>query len=247
MKKETMERLNKIHESIKPKQSVYQEDTDALDLYLYGDIEQRYWKDEAVIDAQSVQEALNSNPNAKDINVYINSCGGDVFEGVAIYNQLKRANANIHVFVDGSACSIASIIAMAGDTVTMYPTSMMLVHNCWTYTRGNAKELRKAADDLDKAMEANRQAYLDKAGDKLSQDKLLELLDSETWLTAQDCLDLGLCDEIKTEEKPSNPDNDGVNQKVDDYQVFKNCMERYKEETKIEEKEDQLEETGWFF
>lgn len=73
---------------------------------------------------------------------------------------------------------------------------MMLIHNAWNLAIGNAKQLRKAADDLDAIMEGNRQAYLQKAGDKLAEGKLIEMLENETWLTADMCLEYGLCDEV---------------------------------------------------
>ena len=90
----------------------------------------------------------------KQINIYINSRGGSVFEGTAIYNQLRRHPAHKTVYVDGFACSIASVIAMAGDEVVMPRNALMMVHNAMMGVWGNAAELRKAADDLDKINEA---------------------------------------------------------------------------------------------
>ena len=102
--------------------------------------------------------------------------GGSVFEGTAIYNQLKRHPAHKTVYVDGFACSIASVIAMAGDEVVMPRNTMMMIHNMWSCVCGNAAELRKAADDLDIINDAGRQAYLSKAGDKLTEEKLAEMM-----------------------------------------------------------------------
>ena len=107
------------------------------------------------------------------------------------------------MIIDGLAASVASVIAMAGDTVKMYPTSQMMIHNCWTYCQGNANELRKIADQMDGIMESSKIAYLSKAKDKLPKETLDELLDEETYLTAQMCYDYGLCDEIiGAEQKP---------------------------------------------
>jgi hypothetical protein len=89
---------------------------------------------------------------------------------------------------------------MAGDKVIMPPNTMMMIHNMWTCTCGNAKEHRKVADDLDVMMASNRQAYLEKSAGKLTEDKLIELLDGETWLTAHQCQAYGFADEIPTKE-----------------------------------------------
>ncbi|MBN2852048.1 MAG: Clp protease ClpP, partial [Clostridia bacterium] len=121
-------------------------------------------------------------------------------EGTAIYSQLKRHQAQKIVYVDGFACSVASVIAMAGDKVIMPKNTMMMIHNMWTCVCGNAQELRKAADDLDTISNGNRQAYLLKAKDKLTEEKLIEMLNAETWLTADQCVEYGLADEIAGEE-----------------------------------------------
>ena len=95
------------------------------------------------------------------------------------------------------AASIASVIAMSGDAIFMPANAMMMIHNPWTLAQGNADELRKQADDMDRIRESLIEAYLGKAGEKLDRDRLIALLDAETWLTAQECLELGLCDSIE--------------------------------------------------
>ena len=112
----------------------------------------------------------------------------------AIYNQLRRHPAHKTVYVDGFACSVASVIAMAGDEVVMPRNTLMMIHNMWWGAVGNAAELRKSADDLDIINAAGREAYLTKAGEKLTEEKLTELMDAETWLTAEQCIALGLAD-----------------------------------------------------
>jgi len=179
---------------------------DALDLYLYGDVEDiaidwiNYDYVQSENSAKFFREELSKNPDVKQINIYINSYGGSVFEGTAIYNQLKRHAAQKTVYIDGFACSVASIIAMAGDKIIMPKNAMMMIHNMWNIVMGNSKELRKAADDLDTISEGNRQAYLQKAGDKLTETKLIEMLDAETWLTAEQCIGYGLADEYAEKE-----------------------------------------------
>lgn len=169
------------------------------DLELYDDIGEEYdwWTGKTSgISAESITQFLRENQDVDTINVHINSNGGFVFEGITIHNVLKGSGKTINVIIDGLAASIASVIAMAGDTVKMYPTSQMMIHNCWTYCQGNANELRKIADQMDVIMESSKIAYLSKAKDKLPKETLDELLDEETYLTAQMCYDYGLCDEI---------------------------------------------------
>ena len=171
-----------------------------LELYIYGDVEgdgRNWWTDEVIrseTSANTFREDLAAHPDVSQINIYINSYGGSVFEGTAIYNQLKRYPARKTVYVDGFACSIASVIAMAGDEVVMPRNALMMVHNMWMGVCGNAAELRKAADDLDKINEAGRAAYLQKAGDKLTAEAITQLEDGETWLTAEECIRYGLAD-----------------------------------------------------
>lgn len=167
------------------------------DIFIYGDIVTYAW-DEYPEDhnARTFKEDLDALGEVENINVYINSPGGSVFEGVAIHNMLKRHKAKIHVYIDALAASIAGVIAMAGDVVYMYMNSMLMVHQPWTFARGNAADFRKAADDLDRIGESAVQSYLQKSGDKLTEEKLKEMLDAETWLSANEAKQYGLCDVV---------------------------------------------------
>ena len=177
-------------------------DPGTLELYIYGDVEgdgYDWWTGEIIrseTSANAFREALAEHPDAQQIDIYINSYGGSVFEGTAIYNQLRRHPAHKTVHVDGFACSIASVIAMAGDEIIMPRNTLMMIHNMWMVAAGNAADLRKAADDLDTINAAGRAAYLDKAGEKLDEEKLIEMMNAETWLTAAECVELGLADQI---------------------------------------------------
>lgn len=181
-------------------------DPGTLELYIYGDVEgdsYDWWTDEIIrseTSANAFREALAAHPDVQQIDLYINSYGGSVFEGTAIYNQLRRHPAHKTVYVDGFACSIASVIAMAGDEIIMPRNTLMMIHNMWMVAAGNAADLRKAADDLDTINAAGRAAYLDKAGDKLDEEKLAEMMDVETWLTAAECVELGLADQIAEQD-----------------------------------------------
>lgn len=183
-----------------------QADLSTLDLYIYGDVEADgydWWTDDVIrseTSANTFREELAKYPNVNQINLYINSYGGSVFEGMAIYNQLRRHPAHKTVYIDGFACSIASVIAMAGDEIVMPRNALMMVHNMWMHVSGNAAELRKAADDLDKINEAGREAYLQKAGDKLTPELIAQMEDDETWLTAEECIQYGLADRFADKE-----------------------------------------------
>lgn len=170
--------------------------SNSADIFIYGDIVSYRW-DESDTSASSFKEDLDNLGDVSTINLYINSPGGSVFEGIAIHNMLKRHKAKVNVYVDALAASIASVIAMAGDTIIMPKNSMLMIHNPWTFTWGNAAELRKAADDLDRIGNSSKQTYLQKAGDKLSEEKLQEMLDAETWLSADEAFEYGLCDVVE--------------------------------------------------
>lgn len=174
----------------------------SLDIYIYDvvtDYEYDFENDEfkvAEASARHVREMLSENEDAENINIFINSVGGSIYEGLAIYNQLKRSKAYKTVHIDGFACSIASVIACAGDKIIMPKASMMMIHNAWTVAVGNAKELRKAADDLDVMSDTIAQAYMEKSGGKIEEIKLRKLMANETYLPAETCFEYGLCDEI---------------------------------------------------
>lgn len=180
-------------------------DPGVLDLYIYGEVERdgRDWDGriiESETSANHFRDELAKYSNITEIRLYINSDGGSVTEGTAIYNQLRRHPAQKTVYIDGFACSVASVIAMAGDKVIMPRNAMMMIHNAWMIAAGNAAELRKAADDLEAIYRGNRQAYLQKAGEKLTEEELIQMMDNETWLTAEDCIRLGLADEYAEQD-----------------------------------------------
>ena len=172
-----------------------------LVINIHGEIGQSFFnfpdfekEENSVATVKDLQELLNKNKNIPTINIYINSPGGSVSEGITIYNILKRTRAYVRVFIDGFACSIASVIAMAGNAIYMPKSSMQMVHNAWTVAMGNSEELRKVADDLDKINEVVISAYMSKF--KGTEKELRKLLDDESYLTAEECLKYGLCTKI---------------------------------------------------
>lgn len=166
------------------------------DVFIYGEITKWAWEEYGEVSSIAFKNELDELSDVEKINLYINSPGGSVFEGLAIYNMLKRHEARIIVHVDAVAASIASVIAMAGDEIIMPENSLMMIHNAWTFAWGNASELRKQADDLDRINQSSVSTYLNKAGDKLDEETLKQLLDDETWLSADDAYNYGLCTEV---------------------------------------------------
>lgn len=165
---------------------------------IYGDITSWDWYDSDV-SAYNLSKQLEELQGVKQIHVYINSYGGEVAEGLAIYNALKRHNAKVVTHCDGFACSIASVIFMAGDERIMPEASLLMIHNAWIWAAGNAKELRKCAEDLDKISQASVEAY--KANSTLSEDEIKELMDNETWILPEEALEYGFATSVKKAEK----------------------------------------------
>ncbi|WP_407309756.1 head maturation protease, ClpP-related [Desulfosporosinus sp. SB140] len=164
------------------------------ELLLYGDISSTTWWGDEVTPAAFAQDLKNLG-DISTLNIYINSGGGDVFAGLAIYSMLKRHSAQKNVYIDGLAASIASVIAMAGDTVYMPRNAMLMIHKAWTLAVGNANDLRKLADDMDKIDESILTTYQTKTG--LDPETIIDMVNAETWLKAEEAVALGFADEIE--------------------------------------------------
>lgn len=145
-------------------------------------------------------ENLKDVKEGDTVNLYINSMGGSVKEALGIYSALRRCHATVVAYIDGFAASAASVIAMAASKVVMPRNTTMMVHNAAWAVYGNSKDLRKSADDLDIINAAMLQSYIVKAGGKLTQEKLEELTDGETWLSAEECIQYGLADEYAEQD-----------------------------------------------
>lgn len=189
---------------------------ETLNIRIYGDVEPDNYNPftgETKISTTSQNyfaEQLDKYSNVKQINLYINSAGGYVDQGYGIYANLKRHPAHKTCYIDGFANSIASIIALACDKIIMYSNSVMGIHNMRIACFGNAVELRKTADYLDKMMDGNREIYLQRSNGKITPEKLIELLDNETVLTANECVEYGFCDEIVGTPAPNSNKNDHI-------------------------------------
>lgn len=147
------------------------------------------------VTAKDFRDSLDALGDVQRIALRINSPGGDVFDGLAIYNMLRRHGAIITATIDGVAASMASVIAMAGDTVTMPENSMLMIHDPSGAVIGTSKDMRELADALDKIKEGLVGAYASKSG--LSRGQIAELMADETWLTAKEAVELGFADGIE--------------------------------------------------
>ena len=174
------------------------------DLFIHGDITSMRW-DESDVGSYDFANDL-MEVTTPSLTVHINSYGGEVSQGLAIYNLLKSFNGSVKTVCDGFACSAASVIFMAGTEREMPSASLLMIHNAWTYASGNAQSLRKQADDLEKITEPSILAYVEQTGQ--SREKIVELMDAESWLTADEALELGFATKIISNEvKQSTYDN----------------------------------------
>lgn len=169
---------------------------DDADLYIFGDITSYPWREKDK-DAYGIVKELRDT-EAKNLNVHINSYGGAVAEGLAIYNTLKNHSAHVTTICDGFACSAASVIFMAGDKRIMNEASLLMIHNAWTYASGNADDLRKEAEDLDKITEASVNAYMSRVS--ISEEDLKKKMDDETWITAEEAVTDGFATGIMEDD-----------------------------------------------
>lgn len=169
-------------------------DEDVLDIVMYGYVldEESFWDDGGIIADQFAKD-LADYPNAKNINISINSYGGSATAGIAIYNQLKQHPAYVTITVDGIAASAASVIAMAADELIMAIGSQLMTHQAGGGARGYAKDLRQYADTLDNFTNSILDIYQTKCTKK-TRAEIQELVDAETWMSAQQAVDYGFAD-----------------------------------------------------
>jgi ATP-dependent Clp endopeptidase proteolytic subunit ClpP len=146
------------------------------------------------ISVDMFKEQFDLVKNSASIRLLLNSPGGDVFAGMAMYNLLSSVRSKLTVEVLGIAASMASVIALAGQTLVMGEGSFLMIHNPWTITWGDASDLRKTADTLDKVKGELLNIYTSRSG--LSAKEITEMMDAETWLTADESVDKGFAHEV---------------------------------------------------
>ncbi len=167
-------------------------DGNEADIDIYGDITSWPFLDSDVSAANLSAQLADLDVDA--INVNINSYGGEVAEGLAIYNALKKHKAKVRTRCDGFACSIASVIFMAGDERIMNEASLLMIHNAFSWAEGDANALRKMADDLDLITNQSKKIYL--ANTNIDEGVLTELMDQETFIEPEDALGMGFATSV---------------------------------------------------
>lgn len=173
-------------------------DGKSADIFIYGEITKWAWEEYGEVSSITFKAELDElGEDVETIHLYINSPGGSVFETMAIIAMLQRHPARIISHIDGVAASCASVLPMISDEVRMPANALLMIHHAWTWASGNAAALRKAADDIERISQSMCQYYLDRAGDKLDADTLNGLLEQDTWLTAEQAFNYGLCDVVE--------------------------------------------------
>lgn len=157
--------------------------------------------------------------DVEDVVVDVASNGGDVYAGSEIYTALRSYKGHVTVNILGLAASAASVIAMAGDTVNMSPTAQMMIHKAWSVTQGNADDYKHEAEILDGVDQSIVNAYVDKTG--LDRNKILQMMQNETWMTAQDAVSKGFADGIMFH----NGDDDDVDDPDEDDKSFDDALQ----------------------
>ena len=188
---------NNINDIIKIKNA----GVNSAELYFYGDIVSDSWS--AWTDEDQYPDNIKNllkEHEGKNLDIYINSGGGSVFAGIAIYNILKRHSGYKTVHVDGIAASIASVIALAGDRVIIPKNAFLMIHKPWSHCTGNANDYRKEAEVLDTVEQSILNIYEEHLLEGVSRDTIAEMINEETWLTGEQAaayFDIEVSDEIQ--------------------------------------------------
>lgn len=211
------------------------QDEQNAELYIYGDITSYKWYEDDV-SAYDLSKDLQSL-GGKALKVRINSYGGEVSQGLAIYNLLKDYAGEVTTVCDGFACSAASVIFMAGKNRLMPKSSLLMIHNAWSFAIGDANGLRKAADDLEKITEPSVQIYL--ANSNLEEETIRTMMDEETWITADEAMSYGFATQV-VEDNPQ--------QSMKDDMISRLVHQNKKLEKQLNEKANEpTQKKGWFF
>lgn len=179
---------------------VHNEEEKVSEITIYGVIGTSWWSDS--FSATDIDNALNAAGD-NDIIINLNSPGGDAFDGIAIYNRLRRHKGKVTVHVDGWACSAASVFPMAADEVIMGMGAMMMIHEASNIVWGTKTDMRKEADVLEELEEGIVDIYMTKAN--ISREEVREKVDAETWMNAKTALKLGFADKAEgVESEPAS-------------------------------------------
>ena len=204
------------------------------EIILYAGIGQDWWGDGSMISAKQFSDELKKlDDTVNEITVRINSPGGDVFDGITIYNRLKQHKAKVVVHIDGLAASIASIIALAGDEVHIGEGALYMVHLPWTFAMGNRMDLDNTVSRLLDVEEQMIGIYAKKTG--LGRSEIKALLEAESWLNADEAVEKGFVDSKVEETMPiaaSAIDARWINRKPKTYKSMASAISVAKDELK---------------
>lgn len=191
---------------------VHNEENSTTEITIYGVIGDSWWEES--VSANDIDNALKEAGN-NDIIINLNSPGGDAFDGISIYNRLKRHTGNVKIYVDGWACSAASIIAMAADELIMGNGSMMMIHEASTIVWGKKSDLLKEVELLSKLDNSIVDIYMTKA--KTTREDITQKVEEETWFTASEAVEIGFADKISESEPTTSATASAI--KLDDNQL----------------------------
>jgi len=169
------------------------------EIVLYAPIGESFWGD-SISAKQFSDELKKLDASVNEISVRINSPGGDVFHGIAIYNRLKQHKAKIIVYVDGLAASIASIIALAGDEVIMGEGALYMIHKPWSFAMGNSNDFEETINRLLDVEEQLVSIYAKKT--KIDRNEIKKMLSDETWMDAEQAVEKGFADSTFEDSVP---------------------------------------------
>lgn len=184
---------------------VHNEEEKLTEITIYGVIGDSWW--DSSFSANDIDKALNEAGD-NDVLVNLNSPGGDAFDGIAIFNRLKRHKGKVTIHVDGWACSAASVIAMAGDEVTMELGSMMMIHEASNIVWGTKTDMRKEADILEELEEGIIDIYQIKSN--LEREDIRNKVDEETWMSASKAVEYGFADKATGKKEDESEDKEDI-------------------------------------
>lgn len=215
------------------------------ELYVYGDIRKKdiidkwFGTGEDVTEAFTLKDALAS-VDTPNLTVRINSYGGSVSEGLAIYSLLSEFKGHLKTIVDGFACSAASVIFMAGEERVVPENGLLMIHNAWTEARGDSNTMKKVAEDLEKITQPSLNIYVSKTG--LSEEKVKEMMDREEWITSKEAYELGFSTTQVKKDSMQSLEADFVFHLVMNNKELQNKLKETSE--KIEELEQKVSENN---
>jgi ATP-dependent protease ClpP protease subunit len=212
-----IEQLKKVERKFETLQN---ESTNATEITIYGIIGDSWWDDS--VSASDIDNALKSITG--DIVINLNSPGGDAFDGIAIYNRLKKHDGKVTINVDGWACSAASVIAMAADELIMGLGSMIMIHEASTIVWGTKTDMRKEADVLDNLEDGIIDIYMTKAN--IEREEIRNMVDAETWFSAQKAIEIGFA--TSTVTSSTVEDNEEITNLKSQMQVIQNELDQIK-------------------